>query len=567
MAAFYTVPRYPDEDYRPLIGQVEQWGRPQDTVLAVYPWQVGYFWSYGSPSGPQPLLMPADDWAPEVESALDAAFTRGHVWFPEHLSLGGMLEARVEATLGRNQALLANRWYSPSTRLTGWASTPAADSDPQGTVRLAGPFQFRDHVLSEIVYRPDSLHAGNEAVLLDLNWAEGDDTERVPSVRLVGPDGRSWAQQDFVLAAPASVDRLGLLVPSGTPPGAYTLRLSLLETPGGRPLPVAGPGLAPGATGLDLGQVEIGVPPAELPLHTLPIEQPLDAILDDGLHLVGFSATPGPLQPGEDLAVSLFWEALPGLSEVAPGDLFTFIQLLDDDGQVAAAWEGPPVAWHATRAWQSGELVRSQQTIRLPATMPDGRYRLVTGVFDPVSGRRLTARWGTGPWGLSKQSQDIVPLGTVDVAGREHVMTPEQPQVPLQAELARVGRLLGYDLPATEVTPGGALDLTLYWQAKESTGDRLSVFVHLLDEQGAIIGQSDGEPGNGAYPTSSWVSGETLVDRRTVTVRADTPAGPATLVVGLYDPATDKRVPWLDAAGQPGNDALPLPDSVDVRVP
>ena len=49
LAAFYTVPRYPDEDYRPLIGQVEQWGRPEDTVLAVYPWQVGYFWSYGSP--------------------------------------------------------------------------------------------------------------------------------------------------------------------------------------------------------------------------------------------------------------------------------------------------------------------------------------------------------------------------------------------------------------------------------------------------------------------------------------------------------------------------------------
>ena len=93
MAAFYTVPRYPDEDYRPLIGQVEQWGRPEDTVLAVFPWQVGYFWSYGSPNGPQPMLSPADDWTTKVKSALDAALARGHVWFPEHLSLGGILEA------------------------------------------------------------------------------------------------------------------------------------------------------------------------------------------------------------------------------------------------------------------------------------------------------------------------------------------------------------------------------------------------------------------------------------------------------------------------------------------
>ena len=410
------------------------------------------------------------------------------------------------------------------------------------------------------------MQAANQAILLDLNWAEGGGTERFLSVRLVGPDGRVWAQQDFTLAAPASVDRVGLLVPSGTPPGTYTLSLSLLDAAGGRPLPVEGPGLAPGATSLDLGQVEVDAPLDALSVHTLPIEQPLDATLDDALHLVGSSVTPGPLQPGEDLAVSLFWQALPGLSAAAPGDLFTVIQLLNDDGQVAAAWEGPPVAWHPTSAWQSGELVRSQQAIRLPATLPDGRYRLVTGVFDPVSDQRLTARWGAGPWGLLKHSQDAVPLGTVDITGREHIMTPPQPQVPLQAELARLGRLLGYDLPATEVTPGGALDLTLYWQAKESTGDRLSVFVHLLDAQGAIIGQSDGEPGNGAFPTSSWVSGETLVDHRTVTVSADVRAGPATLVVGFYDPATNQRVPWLDATGQPGIDSLPLPDSVDVQV-
>ncbi len=396
LAAFYTMPRYPDEDYRPLIGQVEQWGRPEDTVLAVFPWQMGYFWSYGSPNGPQPLLSPADDWTTEVKSALDAALARGHVWFPEHLSLGGILEASVEQYLGRNQALLANRWYSPSTRLTGWTSTPVTDSNPQATAQLAGPFQFPDHVLSEVAYRPKSVQAANQAIVLDLNWAKGAGTERFLSVRLVGPDGRAWAQQDFTLATPASVDRVGLLVPSGTPPGTYTLSLSLLDAAGGRPLPVGGPGLAPGATSLDLGQVEVDAPLDALSVHTLPIEQPLDATLDDALHLVGSSVTPGTLQPGEDLAVSLFWQALPGLSAAAPGDLFTVIQLLNDDGQVAAAWEGPSVAWHPTSAWQSGELVHSQQAIRLPATLPDGRYRLVTGVFDPVSDQRLTARWGRG---------------------------------------------------------------------------------------------------------------------------------------------------------------------------
>ena len=49
---------------------------------------------------------------------------------------------------------------------------------------------------------------------MDLRWAEGG-TQALLSLRLVGPDGRVWAQQDYTLVAPASVDRLGMLVPSG----------------------------------------------------------------------------------------------------------------------------------------------------------------------------------------------------------------------------------------------------------------------------------------------------------------------------------------------------------------
>ncbi len=565
LAAFYVIPRYPGEDYRPLIGQVEQWGRPKDRVLAVYPWQVGYFWSYGSPDGPQPLLSPADDWTPALSSALDAALAQGHLWFPEHLSLGGLLETKIEAMLGQESALLANRWYSPSTRLTGWASPQETGQDAQNTAMLDGPYEFAGRSLAKAILRPTAVEAANQAILVDLAWTAAETGDRHVALRLVGPDGRTWALQDLTLAGPASTDRLGLLAPAGTPPGDYRLQLSLAEEAGGLPLPVTGPGLAPGVTSLDLGQVVISVPHTAPPLRTLPIEQPLDVTLENALHLVGASATAGPIQPGEDLAVSLFWQALPGLHNAAPADLFMVLQLLDDKGQVVAGWEGPPVGWHSTQEWQAGELVRSQQTLRLPATVPDGRYRLVTGVFDPTSGQRLSGTWKAGPGGVLPQRGVTVPLSTVDVVGREHVMTAPEPQTVLQAELARVGRLEGFDLDATQAAPGDTLDLTLYWQAQESTGDRLRVFVHLLDAQGAIIGQSDGEPAGGAAPTSGWLPGETIADQRTIAIRSDARAGPATLVVGLYDPITGGRVPWLDALGQPAGDALALPQPISVQ--
>jgi hypothetical protein len=143
-------------------------------------------------------------------------------------------------------------------------------------------------------------------------------------------------------------------------------------------------------------------------------------------------------------------------------------------------------------------------------------------------------------------------------------MNASQPQYPLQADLARLGRLVGFDLSATDVAPGGQIDLTLHWQATETTGDRLSIFVHLLDAQGAFLAQADDEPGDGALPTASWLPGEYLADPHVLTVRPDAPAGPASLVVGLYDPRSGQRVSWLDADGQPVGDQLVLPVQIAV---
>ncbi|MEZ4767777.1 MAG: hypothetical protein R2844_05055 [Caldilineales bacterium] len=366
----------------------------------------------------------------------------------------------------------------------------------------------------------------------------------------MGADGRTWAQQDYTLDRPAAADALALVIPSGTPPGQYQVHLGLLSESGGAAVDVIGPAPRVSGAEADLTEITVARPDAPPPDHTLPFERSLTARLDSALEALGYSATAGPVAPGDDLTVSLFWRALAGLSERS--DLNIAVQLLDGDGQVAAAWEGPPVAWHPTSAWRAGDLVRSQSTLRLPATVADGQYRLIAALFDPATGERLPVSGQRGG------ENDRLDLGPVTVRGREHDMNVPQPQVDLNASLARIGRLAGYDLDGETVEPGNALDITLYWSPDETTGERLSVFVHLVDDAGNIIGQSDGEPDSGRAPTSSWLPGETITDRRTVTVRPDAAAGPATLVVGLYDPATGQRVPWLDASGAPTGDQLRL---------
>ena len=172
------------------------------------------------------------------------------------------------------------------------------------------------------------------------------------------------------------------------PPGQYEVRVGLLQGAGGAPVDVLGPAPRQPGSEAALATVTVSRPEAPLLVGTLPFEQPLDVRLDDALDALGFSATAGPVAPGGDLTVSLFWRALAGLAQ--RDDLAVVVQLLDRDGAVAAGWEGPPVAWHPTSAWQAGDLLRSQSTLRLPATVPDGAYSLVAALFDPATGERLS---------------------------------------------------------------------------------------------------------------------------------------------------------------------------------
>ena len=96
---FTLVPRYPGDDYRPLIARSVEQGLPEDTVFAVYPWQVGYWRSYGSADGPTAVLTPMRTGRPVSLPRWMPALAHGKVWFPAHLAFGAILEKQVEGYL------------------------------------------------------------------------------------------------------------------------------------------------------------------------------------------------------------------------------------------------------------------------------------------------------------------------------------------------------------------------------------------------------------------------------------------------------------------------------------
>ena len=92
------------------------------------------------------------------------------------------------------------------------------------------------------------------------------------------------------------------------------------------------------------------------------------------------------------------------------------------------------------------------------------------------------------------------------------------------------------------------LRLSLYWQAERRPSRDYTVFVHLESETGHLIAQQDNPPRQGTYPTSQWLPGEIVEDTYQIRVDPALPPGAYLLKVGLYDPATGRRLLRPDGA-------------------
>ena len=101
---------------------------------------------------------------------------------------------------------------------------------------------------------------------------------------------------------------------------------------------------------------------------------------------------------------------------------------------------------------------------------------------------------------------------------------------------------LGYDLSPTQLKPGQALRLTLYWQALVPMDENYTVFAHLLDEKSLIWGQKDSVPHHGSWPVTVWAQGEIVVDEYDILAQIDTPPGQYTLEIGMYQLETGQRL-------------------------
>jgi hypothetical protein len=395
------------------------------------------------------------------------------------------------------------------------------------------------------------LNAG-ESVHLDLLWQalKTPSNNLVITARIIDADGRYWSVRDSQPAdgfSPTSLwtsgqsvrDQMNIAVPAEIPPGSYKLELAVIEW--SVPLQVKTDNLQQKTTSLQLGSIYVMPSVRMTDAQKVTVQHQNTIPLLDNLSMLGYGLSRPEAEPGEALQVDVVWLALKEI----PSDLSVDLALIDSEGQTQAEWKGKLTGEvYPTSKWRQGEIIRGRYTLNIPPATPDGNLHLAV---------RLTDN--------NDQHLKELELTTINVQGPKRVFSAT-PKIPLVKEYPNGISLVGYNLSTDNsegddkgitTRPGDTLAVVPYWRTTTTVTKNYTVFVQILNSEGKLVAQNDAMPQSGKRPTTSWISNEIVIDEHDVGLPANLPAGNYTIICGMYDATSGKRLSLAD-----GSDHLKL---------
>ena len=419
--------------------------------------------------------------------------------------------------------------------------------------------------LADVTIDAHAVPAG-EALPFALTWTvlENLSSDVQLDFSLVDERGHRWLQWQSVpgrWANPPSnwepggefIDRQGVIVPQGAPPGQYRMQLAVVDMDSGEPLMPAERGDSLAQASVDLFVFDV-VEPISPPVTegVSDFAGPFTFEAQDGTSgtftlgsygLNGLKFTQGnpieltldwltPSEPMQELELQLRLQQRPRMglfgSQVTP--IVT---------QTTELVPGYPAA-----QWSSGRMVSQPLVLTIPPDAVPGRADLVLALYGP-DGK---------PW--SVDGDPWLALSTLTIEERPFRRNlpngVDEVQVDLADLIGDTGdqiTLSGYHIDG-DAQPGGKLHLTFAWRAVSQPNRIYSVFNHLLTLDGQPVAQADGWPQEGVVLTTQWRPGEYIEDHHLLEIPADAPPGPYLLVVGLYDAASGDRL-QVSVNGQP----------------
>jgi hypothetical protein len=567
--SYFFSPDYHKEDYRSVARRVEEHSQVGDVIVGASfdSWAFPHYYR-----GHLPMVWlprPGKDMVTDVQ---EVARQYDRIWLVgdrlfEH-DPQGRVRTWLDDSLFRTTALVFPSYGSSPTLLAYLTTSPLLDRLPAVQYPLEASFGRK------IALRGYDLPLGvppageRLRLTLYLQVEQAVEEDYKISVRLVDGEGHLWGQYDNLPLngtfptshwSPKTIVRewCDVSIQPGTPPGSYWLEVRMYRPGTPEDLEVFMRGESQGKA-ITLGQVEISEPTSSASLAEVPIEHHLKASWDSGLKLLGYDFAAKLYQPGDGLALSLYYQA----ASPPKKDYLLRLQLVDGTGAILAeSLSSPGGEAYPTSQWGEGVMIKSQHGLTIPPDALGGRLKLRTSLVD-AEGEPLPVR--RHPWTFWARKH--LDLTVVRVSERERSYQLPPIERAMRADLGDQIEFHGYSLESAQVEPGGVLRLALYWRARQRMTVSYIVFTHLLGKDGGIWGQRDNKPVKGTYPTTGWVGGEVITDEYEVAAKSDTPPGEYQIEVGIYDAATGQRLPVFDEGGTrlPG-DRILLDQVITVR--
>ncbi len=338
-------------------------------------------------------------------------------------------------------------------------------------------------------------------------------------------------------------DAYQLPLPPGLPAGNYTLQLQpFVDEVAQAAIKTIGP--------VDIATVPAAPP---IPMRPLALRFAQEAILD-GYNLK-INRQPVPInqptpvvRPGDTIEIKLYWRAQRSVLE----DYHSFVHLVDWQQMTLVQKDQlPGPFWSMPMLWNPYTPMADIYRFKIPADAASGLYAPRVGLYhfttqDFSDQDRLRIFDETGV-----EIGDGVNLPALKLYNPNQLDPTELATTPINATFADLGTLAGYQLtaPAATVTAGETITLTLIYHSNGPAPLDYTQFIQLYDPTRGIAGQIDRQPLAGGNPTSTWVTGETIVETVSFVTNADATPGRYRLQVGFYDPISGVRLPVTGADG------------------
>lgn len=265
------------------------------------------------------------------------------------------------------------------------------------------------------------------------------------------------------------------------------------------------------------------------PLPALEPASMLNVRYEDAAELIGVTPAVIHALPGEVVMITLHWRAL-GTPDRA---LKTFVHSIDAMGEQSSVIRRDSYPGNGnllTQDWQPGMEWAERYIVRVPEDAPAQQIVSITaGLYDAETLDSLPAQ-------LSDGSSTTGMIAVLILQGFSPSVQPD-----MVAQFGNVIVLTDWRIQEN----ANDIEVCLDWVALRDGDADVRRFVHGFDSGGQFIGQTDGDPSNGAYPARYWRMGEQVIDCVLLPLTDVTRVS-----VGWYDPVSGERLAAVDGEGQ-----------------